>query len=63
MICQELWSRPEMCKYLLKNQVDFIFSGNGSCFVAQKITSRSNLLNPMTEDRGVVVYSNVKGIL
>ena len=61
MICQELWSRPEMCKYLLQNQCDFIFSGNGSCYNWQKIGSRMNLLNPMTIDRGIVVYSNVKG--
>ena len=62
-ICQELWSRPDMCEYLLKNQCDFIFSGNGSCYYAQKINTRKKLLNRITKSRGGLIYSNVKGKL
>jgi hypothetical protein len=61
IICQELWSRPAMFEYLLKNQVDIIFSGNGSCYRYGKIKSRERLLEKVSKNRGAIVYSNVKG--
>ena len=63
MICQEIWSRPEMSKYLLENECEIIFAGNGSCFQMGKLKRRKKMLNNISEKRGVICYTNMKGTL
>lgn len=62
IICQEIWSRPDMFSFLLESQLDIIFAGNGSCYQFKKVRKRKKLISNMTNKRGAVCYTNMKGL-